>query len=130
MEYPDDFRNQRSADALRALAEYVRSLPDDDPRIEAVRAYDDLYGLVSVSGVEGASYPAARIGFRNPTHRDAGFDPDWELSAYVERGLADQLEAAEEMTREEWAGAVEKATAATIRRIQARFLSAALDGDG
>ncbi|MGI8411454.1 MAG: hypothetical protein ACR2QA_02970 [Solirubrobacteraceae bacterium] len=35
-EYPDDFRNARAADGLKQLAEYVRRLPDNDPRVQSL----------------------------------------------------------------------------------------------
>jgi hypothetical protein len=35
-EYPEDRRNERCADGLEELAEYVLELPSDDPRIVAV----------------------------------------------------------------------------------------------
>jgi Shedu protein SduA, C-terminal len=35
-EYPEDERNERAAEGLRELAAYVRTLPDDDPRLQAI----------------------------------------------------------------------------------------------
>jgi hypothetical protein len=35
-EYPEDGRNERAAKGLRELAAYVRALPDDDPRLQAI----------------------------------------------------------------------------------------------
>ena len=37
-QYPDDARNERCAAGLRALAEHVESLPDDDERLLILRA--------------------------------------------------------------------------------------------
>jgi hypothetical protein len=89
-EYPFDGRNEQSAAGLLALAEYVRSLPDDHPCIQATRAYDVHFpDRLPHSGLDtgSASYPAARIGFgsREP------FDARRELCRYVEQGLADQV---------------------------------------
>ena len=89
-EYPFDRRNEQSAAALLAIADYVRSLPDDHPCVQAARAYDVHFrGRILHSGLDtgSASYPAARIGFgsREP------FDPKRELCRYIEQGLADQV---------------------------------------
>lgn len=41
-EYPSDKRNQRSADGLQRLADWVRrELPDDDSALAALRAYSE-----------------------------------------------------------------------------------------
>ena len=89
-DYPFDGRNEQSAAALLALADYVRSLPEDHPCLQAARAYDlHFRGRLAESGLDSgsASYPAARIGFGSQEPFDAGR----ELCRYVEQGLADQV---------------------------------------
>jgi hypothetical protein len=39
-EHPDDDRNRRSADGLRALAGHILNLPDDDERLYVLAALD------------------------------------------------------------------------------------------
>lgn len=112
-EFPADNRNQSSAMSLRQLAEHVRSLPDDDPRVVAVKEYAALYEIEH-SGLEGglggSPAPASRIGFSN---RRVNIDD--ELSWYVEANLAEQIhqdqgEAPEALAR--------------LREIQLAFLQA------
>jgi hypothetical protein len=45
-EYPDDKRNQRSADGISELAAYVRALPEDDERLRELSQlaiYGDVF---------------------------------------------------------------------------------------
>ena len=61
-EYPEDPRNQRSAKALRQLAQYVLSLPSGDERLRMLAALDWVAWGRFVPGAE-AGRVVARIGF-------------------------------------------------------------------
>jgi len=59
-EYPDDERNLRAASALRAAAEYVGVLPDDDQRLRVIDATD-----VDHPGGERTHEVLRRVGFHH-----------------------------------------------------------------
>ena len=59
-EYPDDSRNERCAEGLEELADYVLGLPSDDPRILAADlicdADDDFVFYTKQGDHRGAAY--------------------------------------------------------------------------
>ena len=94
-EYPDDDRNASCAADLRELADFVRSLPDDDERVDRLVCLctrddqgNDLG--VFVPGDE-LDYCVSRFGFHNPSE-----DPDRFLSQLVKIAVSDEVRYAEE----------------------------------
>jgi hypothetical protein len=87
-EYPDDRRNQRSAQHLRGLAAYVDRLPDDDPNLRALAAVQEGYGVseVYVPG-ENARYLLSRFGFHDDVTDLRGF-----LDALVSAEVGDNID--------------------------------------
>jgi len=76
-EYDRDLRNLRSADAIEELADYIRSLPDSDPRLARL-------GQLGMDGDrffpgQQASYEIGRFRFFD----EAG-EPDGFLTAVVD----------------------------------------------
>jgi len=84
-EYDRDARNLRSAAALEALADHVRALPADDPRLR------ELERLAGEGGEfrpdQRVIYEAGRFRFH---HAEAGLDPF--LDTLVELAIADKGE--------------------------------------
>jgi|GEM_PF-1795563 len=83
-EYPADTRNQRSAQALRDLAKYVRDLPDDDPTLKRLAADAEVldhleFGLTG----ENVKSMLSRYGF------DGAESPGAFLALAVDQALAD-----------------------------------------
>ena len=81
-QYPDDLRNEGSAKVLWGLAEYARTVPDDDPRFAFVE---------SVSWWDHVPYPwetigqhAIRIGFGYEVN-----DLDSELTLFLGEARSD-----------------------------------------
>lgn len=75
-DYPDDERNIRCADTLRALAAYFRAMPDDDPALGdllALHQPDTDYELMPWHG-ERWNYVLGRAGFRGPQAPAAVFE--------------------------------------------------------
>jgi hypothetical protein len=75
-EWPEDPRNQRSADALRALASWVMALPEDDERLRELGACFTDEGPFLPVGDDLARF-AARYGFSFPA------DPDRFMNSFV-----------------------------------------------
>lgn len=98
-EYPDDPRNELSAAALRALADHVERLPDDDPRIVAAgdAVADEILEFTGLDVLGG--YSASRIGFAYPPRGQradgdpaaTGIDLDRELTWYVRENLQQMI---------------------------------------
>ena len=75
-EWPEDPRNQRSSDALRALASWVMALPDDDERLRQLAAcFTDEAPFLPVG--DDLAHFAGRYGFSFPA------DPDRFMNAFV-----------------------------------------------
>jgi hypothetical protein len=72
-EYPEDERNARSALALSQLAQHVRCLPDDDPRIAELARIHSTHGLDVFRPCEAANRLISRYGFNahGGNHDDA-----------------------------------------------------------
>src|SRR5436190_491762 len=64
-EHPDDQRNEQAADALIGLAQYVRDLPSDDPRLQELQSLGMVDGVdVFMAGPE-TSRAISRFRFNN-----------------------------------------------------------------
>jgi hypothetical protein len=76
LEWPEDPRNQRSSDALRALASWVMALPENDERLEKLAScFTDEAPFLPVG--DDLAHFAARYGFSFPA------DPDRFMNAFV-----------------------------------------------
>ena len=63
VEFPDDPRNSRSAETLRALAAHVDGLPDGDENARALEALQERYALDLLAPEEEAEHLISRLGF-------------------------------------------------------------------
>ena len=63
VEYPDDPRNERSAQALRALADHVDGLSDGDENGRALEALQERYALDIFAPGDESEYLITRLGF-------------------------------------------------------------------
>jgi len=93
LEEPQDARHKRSAATLDALAEHVRALPADDPRLRSLR-HDLLRGASLEPGPIFAN-AAPRFGFYEP----AG-DPDPLVDRLAALALEDRGEAGRDPLRD------------------------------
>ena len=85
-EYPEDARNVWSSAALRELAAYVRSLPDDDPTLRRLIDDDEVLGYFETGdGLTGEEVDrmVSEYGFHGT---DA---PEVFLAGLVDQALAD-----------------------------------------
>ncbi|MBA3366038.1 MAG: hypothetical protein H0U03_09690 [Actinobacteria bacterium] len=92
-QYPEDDRNQRSADALWALAEHVERLPDDDPNLQALAALHEPWHTDVFISSEETGYMLLRFGF------DSGHPlPDFDdfLTAFTSTLIAAVVKAEHE----------------------------------
>ena len=62
-DYPDDPRNSRSAETLRALAAHVDGLPDGDENARALEALQERYALDLFAPGDEAEHLISRLGF-------------------------------------------------------------------
>lgn len=77
-EWPEDYRNQASARALRELAAHVRSLPVEDPRLVGFDAFADDERVML--GEEAGRW-LSRVGFDGrPVDPDASLGQLAEIS--------------------------------------------------
>jgi hypothetical protein len=63
VEHPDDIRNERCAERLRALAEHVENLSDDDPNLLALDSVQASYELDEFAPSEDGQRMIFRFGF-------------------------------------------------------------------
>lgn len=100
-DYPDDGRNNQCARSLDALAEHVRSLPDDDPQIGTLLDLDSSgdYYTAAWNG-ENWSRTLYRLGF----HGRGVVAPRHALDELLDAAQADYAEI-EELRRESADGA-------------------------
>jgi len=84
-EYPDDPRNARAAEGLRGLAEYVRNLPDDDPRLrrlaEAWSSPDPVDGAAQLLLDKYGFGPGSHLG---PSDHDSfltSYAVEWSVNS-------------------------------------------------
>jgi hypothetical protein len=80
--YPEDYRNEVCANSLRAVAKYVRELPDDDPRLARLAAIRVALGDSNVRSLfdEGVFEPPKDVPIAG---RD--FDEDDFIGEYSSR---------------------------------------------
>jgi hypothetical protein len=105
-QFPDDSRNRRSANALREVACYVKSLPDDHRRLVAFAMCEALfpYGFMAPNaeapalGPSQSDYAALRCGF------DYSIDPAVWFDAWAEQ-VAEESVAEAEAWKAEYAEA-------------------------
>jgi hypothetical protein len=85
-EYPEDARNARSAAALRELAGYVETLPDDDDKLAALMEVQERYDLDVFAPDEEAARMISRVGFDAPMT-----EPEAFLAALVTAEVKDTV---------------------------------------
>ena len=104
-DYPDDKRNPRSVDTLRALAENVRGLPDDDPQLGQLLdldspadfgRWDEYYYIAPWRGLQW-KYTLRRLGFHRPETPQSAMR---ELLASAASDMADAEREGERAGRE------------------------------
>ena len=66
VDYPDDPRNARSAETLRALADHGDGLPEDDADFRALEAIQERYALGVFAPGEEAERLISKLGFHAP----------------------------------------------------------------
>ena len=93
-EYPDDPRNPQAERCLRELADYVRGLPEDDPRLVRAAA---LAGSISgdawmvIGAGEESQYVLGKYGFHDQPRPSDGLDRIIETSEQDVRGAAESV---------------------------------------
>lgn len=87
IQYPDDRRNTRSAKALRAVADYIANLPDDDQRLAAFARCKEVWSPLpeivfipprgNLAGISVTNNFACRCGFDKPMEDSEAWFSEW-----------------------------------------------------
>ena len=88
--HPEDLRNLRSAEAMRRLADYIRSLSAGDERLQALHVLNPLEDVWALSGEETRHF-TSRIGFHGPPSNDPA-ELDELLSRLLEAVVSDEVD--------------------------------------
>jgi hypothetical protein len=93
-EYPDDVRNERYADGLRALAEHVRKLPATDERLTLLAILDplDVDDIAPFMPGEEGGRLASQFRFHDPNE-----DMDTFLEAFIAACARDREDSVEDL---------------------------------